>query len=221
MVRIAAVGLLGLAAVVVLVVHFPLDAATHRFGLPYAREYTKHAKIELGDMSFYLLDGLEIRDIRVGPPEGYTRDIFTAKRLLVRYDLTRLLAGELVVTDVLLDEPAVFLEVVDGKPNVVALLEKLPKSETPETPPSDPVDFTVVVGQIGARGLRLGFDDGARRMDFGRVDAYISGRVNPAKGGEIEVTVRVGDTTRDRDNLDLGAQPGGWPPRRGCAPRCG
>ncbi len=206
--RLAIYGVLGLVGLLVLVLQFPADTVTQRVALPFARELLKHPGIEVGAVDFYALDGLVLHDLRVGPPKGYQRDVFTAKRVVVRYDVTDA-PSRIVVRDILLDEPAAFLEIVDGKPNVLALLEALPPSEPkPETPPSDPFDLTVRIQNVGVRGLTVGFDDGARTARFGLLSAWISGEINPAKGGRIGVELRVGDTAPDRPNLEVGAEQG-------------
>jgi hypothetical protein len=104
-----------------------VSALTERLGVP----------VELGPLEYSLFSGLELGPIRVGAPEGYTRDLFTADRLAVRYDLSGLASRRLVVEEVTLAEPVLVLEKKDGRTNLEVILAHLAPG-TPEAPADPP-----------------------------------------------------------------------------------
>ncbi len=112
-------------------VFLPLDWMVHWFALPKAREMLDQDNIEIGDIQWSLTGGFEFHDIRVGPPKGYTKDVVTLKRLAVHYDLFSIIGGDFQLREVAVESAHVFIEVKDGKPSVVAMMEHLPPSEPP------------------------------------------------------------------------------------------
>lgn len=195
-------GLIGL--VLLLLIFLPLDWAVHSLVLPKAHEMLDQDNIEIGEVEWSLTGGFEFHDIRVGPPKGYTKDILTLKRMAVHYDLFSIVGGDFQLREVSLDAPHVFMEIKDGKPAVVAMLEKLPKSEPPppEEPGGPPPKINVVLHKIAVTDFRAGFDDGNAKAEFGAVDVGIDGNFSFEKS-HIRLKVGVGGTPDGQPNIHV------------------
>lgn len=195
-------GLVGL--VVLLLIFLPLDWAVHSIVLPKAHEMLDQDNIEIGDVQWSLTGGFEFHDIRVGPPKGYTKDIVTLKRMAVHYDLFSAIGGDFQLREVSLDAPHVFLEVKEGKPSIVAMLEKLPKSEPPppEEPAGPPPKINIILHKIAVTDFRAGFDDGNAHAEFGAVDVGIDGNFSFEKS-HIRLKVGVGGTPDGQPNIHV------------------
>lgn len=90
---------------------------------------------EIESVRFDPLTGLVVEGIRIGPPEGFERDVFSAKRLVVDYTLTGALRGEIRISELSLDAPTVVLETRNGITNVEAILAQFKQGPTPQAGP--------------------------------------------------------------------------------------
>ncbi len=143
-------------------------------------------EINIGDMSLNLLTGLDINDIYLGPPKGYTKPIFTMKKIAVHYSLWGLPFGQVTVEEILLDSPHANVETIDGKMNVLAMLDNLPKGEEkPEEPepepepepetPGEPSDFKIVLERFDLKNVSAWADTGAQLVDFKKLGLHVAG----------------------------------------------
>jgi len=122
------------------------------------------ADLEIRKLTYDPLTGLELEGVRLGPPEGFTEDVFTADRLRVRYSLAGALSRRVTVEAVKLDAPSFTLETRGGRTNVDALLEAVnrrypPGPPEPPGPPREgpliPVDVVLDELAVGPLSLRL------------------------------------------------------------------
>ncbi len=142
--------------------------------------------IEVDDIGFSAFSGLHLRSVRLGPPKGYTKDVFTLKELRLDYSLWSLLGGEFVINEVLIDSPRAQIETIDGKMNVQAMLDNMATKETPKEElepepepeieePGEPSDFKVILRRFALQNLTAWVDDGNHVIDFDHLDVEISG----------------------------------------------
>jgi hypothetical protein len=194
--------LLGVVAMVAILLFAPINWITQNQVLPIARTMLDHDEITIGNIDGSPLTGFEIREIRVGPPKGYREDIVNVGRVAFYYDLTDLLGRTLTLSSVEVEDPHVFLELRDGKPNVQALLDALPGSEPTPSEPLDLPEFTVVLEKIRVSGVRAGFDDGAgTRATLGDVAVEVQGALHTVADSRLDVTVEVGPQETDTPNV--------------------
>lgn len=118
------------------------------------------AELEIRALEYDPLSGLRLDGIRLGPPEGFERDTFTAERLEVRYDLSGVLGRKIVVEEVTLESPTFVLETRGGRTNVDAILEAIAKASPPaedEPPPERaPAGGPLVPVDVVLEGLEIG-----------------------------------------------------------------
>ena len=189
--RLVKIGLIGgglLTSLVVFVLLFviflPLNALLQQVALPQAREMLQHEDITVGHAEFYLFDGFELHNVHVGPPKGYTEDLVNLKRLAVHYDLWSALDDNLIVKEIAVEGLKVYLEIIEEKPSVQALLDNLPPSEEkPEEPeevkteeePGEPPTIKITLEKIALTGFEAGFSDGNMKAAFGVLDVHLKG----------------------------------------------
>lgn len=197
--------LLLLVGLVAFVVWLPLETLTHKLVLPKIRQTLGFDDIHAGGVDFNLLEGLEIRDLRVGPPPGFKHDLMTLKTVRVKYDLTGITEGVIRIEEVLVESPAVFLEVVDGKSNVEALLEMLPPSEPPpeeEKGPLELPDLRVEIARVALTGFQAGFADGNQSLSLGKLDVALSGTITQA-ATNLKVEVDFRGAEKNQPNIQV------------------
>lgn len=195
------------ALVLLLVVFLPLQWIVQSVVLPKVHEMLDQDNITIGAVDWSLTNGLEFRDIRVGPPKGYTKDVVTLKRLAVHYELFSILSKDFQVTEVAVEDPVAFLEVRDGKTSIDAMLAHLPPSEPPppEEPGGPPPDLKITLKKVAVTGLKASFDDGNARADFGTLDVNVAGVVDLGgkTPGKITVNVGIGGTPDGQPNVHV------------------
>ena len=112
--------LLALLAAFVSFALFPPSDLLRRAALPIARSALNHDNLELGSLELRPLSHVELRDLWLGPPRGYSRPMLTVGRIVVRYDLSRIAQGELRVVQVQVERPVLRVEHRRGKLNWLA-----------------------------------------------------------------------------------------------------
>ncbi len=98
-----------------------VSALTDTLGVP----------VRIGRLTYHPATGFEVFDVVVGPPPGFERDVFRAKRIAARYDLKGLASKHIVVDELAVDDPHVVLETKDGVRNVDAILAHLAEGAAP------------------------------------------------------------------------------------------
>lgn len=106
-------------------------ALTELLGLP----------VQIGNLWYSPLNGLEAKGLRLGPPEGFTEPLFTADRLALGYRIERVWPLEIEVEALKLERPVFKLETQAGKTNLQAMIAHLsdPQAEDPEPSPPGPL----------------------------------------------------------------------------------
>lgn len=86
----------------------------------------------LGKASISLLGGnVKLDDLKIGSPKGFTTpSMFDMKGLGVQVSLTELRQQPLRISEITIDSPRLIVEQVDGKLNVQAAMDQMPKSES-------------------------------------------------------------------------------------------
>ena len=148
-----------------------------RGALPLARQALNHPNLQLDGLHISLASGVELRGLWLGPPAGYTAPLLSLRRLELRWDLSRVLDGEIRVRKLHLERPVVRVEQRHGKLNWVAFLDGLPKSKDPpkEEPKTEPSPLKVWLDRVAVLDLGAVVDDGNHRVVLDRLDIGVHG----------------------------------------------
>lgn len=103
-----------------------VSALTRKLGVP----------VEIAELRVDLARGFELLGLRIGPPPGFSRDVFTAERLAVYYDLSGLTSRQVRVEEIALTAPHLVVETRGGRRNVEVLSRAL-AGEAPAAPPPE------------------------------------------------------------------------------------
>jgi hypothetical protein len=189
------IGTLGVvvAALLLAVLTFalvPPSDLLRRAALPIARKVLGHQRLFLGKLSLSPLEGIELQDLWLGAPSGYALPLVTVKRVVVRYDLSQILRGEVRVREVQVERPVVRVEEREGKLNWMAFLEGLPKSEPKPEEKSEPPDLQVWVDRVSVIGLGAFLDDGKEKVALDSLHLGVTGFYS-RKRSHFDVAVRL------------------------------
>lgn len=97
-------------------------------------------------LDYHPATGVELFGIVVGPPEGYERDVFRARRFALKYDLSGIFGRHVVVNELALEDPHVVIETRDAKRNIDVIIEHLdlqPSEDKPLVGRLSPIDVTL------------------------------------------------------------------------------
>jgi hypothetical protein len=86
-----------------------------------------HAKVEIDKLHYHPLTGIELSGVRIGPPEGFTRDVLRVDRIAIRYDLSGIWERTIDVQEISIERPELVLETRGGRLNVSALFPSKPE----------------------------------------------------------------------------------------------
>lgn len=95
-------------------------------------------KAEIQALTYGVFTGVELKGVRIGPPEGFERDLVRAERVALGYDLSGILSRRLVVEEVALEGAHLVLETRDGRRNLDAVLAYLQARASPAAPEPPP-----------------------------------------------------------------------------------
>lgn len=135
-------------------------------------------------VDYHPLTGIELFGVRIGPPEGFEADVFSAKRVALRYDLGNVLSEEVRITEVALDDPVVTFETRGGRTNVDAILAHLNARFPPGEPasPSAPgplVPVKILLDRLAIGPLRFHVVGDGPNAEIDQVWLEVSGRAGP------------------------------------------
>jgi hypothetical protein len=181
---------------------FPPTELLRRAALPIAQRLLHHDNLHIGRLILHPLDGVELRDVWLGPPAGYAKPLFTVQRIVVRYDLSRIGKGEIHVRAVQVERPLVRVEARRGKLNWLAFLEGLPKSEPTPKKESEPSDLRIWVDRVSVIGFAASFDDGRRRAVLDSLHIALCGLYSRGRS-HFDVALRFEGPLADRPSLAL------------------
>ncbi len=100
---IAVVAIGGLAVILLIAVRLYFsDDRVRMLALDQARARVP-AEVELAGLELSLVSGIELRGLRVGPPEGFERDVVAFDRVAVRWSLWDLLFLEVIIDEVAIE----------------------------------------------------------------------------------------------------------------------
>ncbi|MCC6746168.1 MAG: hypothetical protein IT371_00830, partial [Deltaproteobacteria bacterium] len=171
-----------------------------RAALPILQKVLGHERIYLGHLALEPRSRVELRDLWLGPPEGYGLPLLTVDRLLLRYDLSELPKGRLRVLELRVERPVAYAEARGGKLGWLAFLERLPKGEKEPEPAKPPSDFELILDQLVVSGLGAYFDDGQQRAVLHALKVTAKGRYAPS-GSAFDVQVALENPDPRRANV--------------------
>lgn len=197
-------GLLALVVSVVCFALFPPSDLLRRAVIPVARQVLNHPNLDVGYLKLRPLSEIEIRDIWLGPPAGYSRPMCTVKRIVVRHDLRQIQGGLIRVEQVQVERPFLTVEHRGGKLNWVAFLEGLPKSEpTPEDKtPSEPSSLRILIDRVALIGIGADVDDGAHRARLDSLHLALWGMITPERT-DAHLTLELESPRRGQPSVSL------------------
>lgn len=166
--------------------------------------------VEIERVDYHPFTGVELFGVKVCPPPGFDRDLFTSPRIAARYDLSGFARGTVVVRELAIDDPVVVVETKRGKRNVDALQEHLSAGKAPkEDEPSGPLtgqvspitlaldharigNATIELAGEGPRAKVTGLSVGlSAQLDPERLGALASLTFEAPKGGGPNVTAEI------------------------------
>jgi len=161
----------------------PPSSLLRRAALPLARQLLHHPRLHIGAVTLLPGSRLELRDVLLGAPRGYSRPLLRLGSVLVRYDLSTLTDGEITVRQIQLERPVVHLETRQGKANWQAFLagftgDKPAQEPEPEEPGGLP-DIKVRLDSVSIIGLAAALDDGHRRVVLDSLNLALGGFYSP------------------------------------------
>lgn len=166
--------------------------------------------LEIGHVDFFLFTGLEIEDIRLGAPEGYSKPILTVKRIVLSYNPIALPFSKLIIDEILIDSPHFNLETINGKTNIDAFLENLPKGDEVEEPPEpvesdgpgEPLGIETLIHRVAVEHFSAWVDDGERVIDFKQLDLNLSGHFSQ-DDSHFDLNLAIGGEDADVSNISF------------------
>lgn len=118
--------------------------------------------VRIGRLDYHPATGFEAFDIVVGPPPGFERDVFTARRVAAKYDLTNLAAQSIAIEELTVADPHFVIETKDGQRNVDAIVAHLaknaapPSEDAPDDAPASPLTGRLSPIDVDVKQLAIG-----------------------------------------------------------------
>jgi len=199
---------------VLVFVFFPPSDLLRRAVLPIARDALNHENLQIGALTLRPLSRIELGDLWLGPPAGYEKPLFSVKRIVVRYDISRVGSGLLRVEQVQVERPFVNVESRAGKLSWIAFIEGLPPSEpTPEEeePPSEPSKMHVLVDRVALIGFGADVDDGVNRARLDSLNLALWAMLTPERN-DAHVAIELAPPRSGAVSLAALQRPPGKPP---------
>lgn len=205
---VVAVVTVSLLVGVLLVVRFAPADVLRRAALPIARQALHHDDLHLGRLRLQLgaRGVIELRDLWLGPPRGFSRPLASIRRIVLRYDARRALQGEIAVEQLQVERPVVWVERRAGQRNWEAFIAGLagkPEKKEPE-PAGKPPQLTIDIERAAVIGLAAYVDDGPRKLDVDAIDLAARGRYHVGENdGAIELATDLRPRAKRRGNLSI------------------
>ncbi len=154
--------------------------------LSYIREHYG-VSIQIADIDFSPISGIEINRLRIDPPEGFTKPLFKVQKIRLSYSLNHLFDNEFQLSQLLIDRPHINIETIDGVMNVVALQKQLEaklensasEADTEievEEEKQEPSTFRVKLANIEVHRFSAWADTGDQKVNFQALSLHATGR---------------------------------------------
>ncbi|MBI4818842.1 MAG: hypothetical protein HY791_21405 [Deltaproteobacteria bacterium] len=104
------------------------------------RELTGMLGVPVGisGLEYDLLEGISIRGFRIGPPPQFSRDLFTAELVEVKWDLSELPSRRVTLSALRIEKPHFVLETRGDRTNLDIVLAAVAGPQRSESPPEAP-----------------------------------------------------------------------------------
>lgn len=170
---------------------------------------TLAVEVDLGAIHYHPLSGITIEGLRIGPPEGFSRDVARIQRIELHYSLSGILKKRLVLERLRLTEPHVVIETRSGTKNVQAIAARFAGGPPPPEEPPGPIDrsgpvspVSLTVREIAIRGLGVELDGEGPRVRFGALDVGLAAVVD-AKRLDAALALRITKPDHRAKNLSV------------------
>jgi hypothetical protein len=115
-----------------------------------------HRQVKIGKVSFNIFTGIMLNDLSVSNRPGYSKEPFVScKNIELKYDLWKLLKGNVYIDKVVLIRPEILVESIDGVSNYADLVGAKKPAAKPakETKTKEPIsllvsNFSIVDGKL-------------------------------------------------------------------------
>ena len=181
---------------------FPPADLLRRGALPLVREALGHENLHIGKLQIRPLSGLELGDVWLGAPAGYREPLLTVRRVVVRWDLSRILDQQVRVLQLQVERPLVRVESRKGKLSWIAFLENMPKSEPKPEEVSEPSKLQILMDRVSIIGLGAAVDDGKLSLALDSLHLALHGLWSEQRS-DLHLALRVERRTPGKPNLAL------------------
>jgi len=139
-----------------------------------------HRQVKIGKVSFNIFTGIELRDLSVSNRPGFAREPFlSAGRIELKYDLWKLLMGNVAISKVVLVKPEILIEMrADGTSNYGDLVgvKKPAAPKKPETKPSKKKEaVSIMVSKFSIVNGKLTLNQAGKTTQLKDLNVNISG----------------------------------------------
>ena len=182
---------------------FPPSDLLRRGALPLVGRALGHQNLHIEHLRLRPLSGLELKGVWLGAPAGYRVPLITVRRVVVRWDLSRLLRDQEVrVLQLQVERPLVRVESRKGKLSWIAFLENMPKSEPKPDEPSEPSELKIRLDRVSIIGLGVSVDDGQRRVALDSLHLALHGLWSERRS-DLHLAMELERRTPGKPNLTL------------------
>lgn len=210
--------LLGLGAallfgLLLLLLFLPLNALKDH-ALPILKERLG-IELKIKRIDYSLFSGLDLYDVELPAPQGFTLPLFSAERIGLHYSLDGLFAHELRVTEIAIESPRLNLETRNGVNSIDAWLKALPPSapspaepasaEPEEAPPATASPWRLTLDKLAINDLRATLDLGSRKLDFGHLSLLADGFYSDLDSA-ARLSVTIDSPTAQTPNIRFAQQ---------------
>ena len=183
------------------------DRVLLRSGVALGQQILAYPGLQVGALDLKLgLEGrIELRDIQIGAPAGFSLPLLTIEKVVLAYDAGRFAAeGKVVVREAIVTKPVVRVERQQDKLNWLVFLEQLPKGDDTEPPAGPLPDVLFDLKNVSVTDLRAFADDGAHRLALQSLYLDARGTYNLQRNqGRAQLTARVLSSDKQRSALKL------------------
>ena len=138
-----------------------------------------HRQVKIGKVSFNIFTGIELSDLSVSNRPGFAREPFlSAGRIELKYDLWKLLAGKVAISNVVLVKPEILVEMrADGTSNYGDLVgvKKPAATKKSEAPSKKKEAVSIMVSKFSIANGKLTLNQAGKITQLKNLNVNLSG----------------------------------------------
>ena len=155
---------------------------------PLLRVALKHDNLYVGRVRLRPLRGIDIENLWLGPPKGFSLPMLTVRRITVRYDLGDLLNAKVRLDELSVHRPLFYLEEQNGRSNWQTLagtdsVDRPKAVAEPDTQAAgEPSRLTATVGRVAVVNAGVYLSTAGQQVSIDGVQFEASGRFERGQG---------------------------------------